>query len=48
MTSPGPAARSTRRYENEIGELRERLGGLPSPIEAEGIWREIWLEEAHD
>ena len=31
----------------QIGELRERLGGLPSPIEAEGIWREIWLEEAH-
>lgn len=27
--------------------MRERLGGLPSPIEAEGIWREIWLEEAH-
>src|SRR6478609_7710744 len=31
----------------QIGELRERLGGLPSPIEAEGIWRGIWLEEAH-
>jgi hypothetical protein len=31
----------------EIAELRERLGGLPSPIEAEGIWRGIWLEEAH-
>jgi Fic family protein len=28
-------------------ELRERLGGLPSPVEAEGIWRGIWLEEAH-
>jgi hypothetical protein len=27
--------------------LRERLGGLPSPLEAEGIWRGIWLEEAH-
>jgi len=23
------------------------LGGLPSPEEAEGIWRGIWLEEAH-
>lgn len=23
------------------------LGGLPSPIEAEGIWRGIWFEEAH-
>ncbi|HXQ88166.1 MAG TPA: Fic family protein [Solirubrobacterales bacterium] len=31
----------------QIGELRERLGGLPSPDEAEGIWRGIWLEEAH-
>lgn len=31
----------------ELGELRERLGGLPSPVEAEGIWRGIWLEEAH-
>jgi hypothetical protein len=31
----------------QIGELRERLGGLPSPVEAEGIWRGIWLEEAH-
>jgi hypothetical protein len=27
--------------------LRERLGGLPSPLEADGIWRGIWLEEAH-
>ena len=31
----------------QIAELRERLGGLPSPEEAEGIWRGIWLEEAH-
>ncbi len=31
----------------QIEELRERLGGLPSPVEAEGIWRGIWLEEAH-
>lgn len=31
----------------QIGELRERLGGLPSPLEAEGIWRGIWIEEAH-
>jgi hypothetical protein len=31
----------------QITELRERLGGLPSPLEAEGIWRGIWLEEAH-
>jgi fido (protein-threonine AMPylation protein) len=31
----------------QLEELRERLGGLPSPLEAEGIWRGIWLEEAH-
>src|SRR5215213_4957871 len=31
----------------QIGELRDRLGGLPSPVEAQGIWRGIWLEEAH-
>jgi len=31
----------------QIGELRDRLGGLPSPVEAQGIWRDIWLEEAH-
>jgi hypothetical protein len=31
----------------QIGELRERLGGLPTPLVAEGIWRGIWLEEAH-
>lgn len=35
------------RLEIQIGELQERLGGLPSPVEAEGIWRGIWLEEAH-
>jgi len=31
----------------QVHELRERLGGLPSPLEAEGIWRGIWREEAH-
>lgn len=31
----------------QIGELRDRLGGLPSPGEADAIWRGIWLEEAH-
>lgn len=31
----------------QIGELRERLGGLPSPAEAQGIWHGIWVEEAH-
>jgi fido (protein-threonine AMPylation protein) len=31
----------------QIDEMRDRLGGLPSPDEADGIWRGIWLEEAH-
>ena len=31
------------------GAAADRLGGLPSPAEAEaaGIWRGIWYEEAH-
>jgi hypothetical protein len=36
-----------RRLRIQIAELRDRLGGLPSPVEAEDIWRGIWLEEAH-
>ena len=35
------------RLQVQIGELRTRLGGLPTPEEASGIWRGIWLEEAH-
>lgn len=31
----------------QVGELRERLGGLPSPVEADAVWRGIWLQEAH-
>ena len=29
-------------------ELRTRLGGLPSPLEAEDIWGSIWHQEAHN
>jgi cell filamentation protein, protein adenylyltransferase len=42
-----PRSALYERLHLQIGELRERLGGLPSPLEAEGIWRGIWLEEAH-
>jgi hypothetical protein len=42
-----PRAAVYERLKVQIGELRERLGGLPNPDEAEGIWRGIWLEEAH-
>lgn len=30
-----------------FAELRDRMGGLPSPLEAEGIWTAIWFQEAH-
>jgi Fic family protein len=42
-----PRAAVYERLRTQIEELREKLGGLPSPEEAEGIWRGIWLEEAH-
>ncbi|MGH2705555.1 MAG: Fic family protein [Actinomycetota bacterium] len=35
------------RLDSQIGDLWERLGGLPSPVEAADIWRRIWFEEAH-
>lgn len=35
------------RLDAQIAELWSRLGGLPSPLEAAGIWRGIWYEEAH-
>lgn len=37
-----------RRLDEAVRELRERLGGLPSPAEAEDIWSEIWHQEAHN
>jgi fido (protein-threonine AMPylation protein) len=36
-----------QRLETAITEVRERLGGLPEPVEAQGIWTTIWYEEAH-
>lgn len=35
------------RLEEAIDDLRTRLGGLPSPVEAEAIWDELWHQEAH-
>ncbi|HEX6195981.1 MAG TPA: Fic family protein [Jiangellaceae bacterium] len=35
------------RLEQAIVELRQRLGGLPLPKEAEQIWSDIWHLEAH-
>jgi fido (protein-threonine AMPylation protein) len=42
-----PRALVYERLRVQIAELRERLGGLPSPAEATGIWRGIWFQEAH-
>lgn len=36
-----------QRLDTQIAELWQRMGGLPSPIEAADIWRGIWFEEAH-
>lgn len=36
-----------RRLDTQIAELWQRMGGLPNPLEAQDIWRGIWLEEAH-
>ncbi len=36
-----------RRLDVQIAELWQRMGGLPSPLEASDIWRNIWLQEAH-
>lgn len=36
-----------RRLDEAFIELRDRMGGLPSPEEADGIWTAIWYEEAH-
>ena len=35
------------RLRSDVAELWERMGGLPSPQEAVGIWRGIWYREAH-
>ena len=47
---PGRPARAEvfTRLDDAVQELRERLGGLPSPLEARAIWDEIWVHEAHN
>ncbi|HLJ81099.1 MAG TPA: Fic family protein [Ktedonobacterales bacterium] len=46
---PGRPSRAAihARLEEQVAELRARYGGLPSPEEAEGIWTDIWYQEAH-
>ncbi len=36
-----------RQLADQIQEVRDRLVGLPSPDDAEEIWGDIWLQEAH-
>jgi hypothetical protein len=36
-----------QRLNEAVTDLRENMGGLPSPVEAEGIWTAIWFQEAH-
>lgn len=31
----------------QVSELWERMGGLPSPVEAADIWTDIWHQETH-
>jgi hypothetical protein len=31
-----------------VADLRNRLGGLPAPAEADDIWSDIWHQEAHN
>jgi len=35
------------RLAEAIDDLNQRLGGLPSPTEAEDIWDDLWHQEAH-
>jgi Fic family protein len=36
-----------RQLDDAIEDLRSRMGGLPSPLEAEEIWADLWHQEAH-
>lgn len=46
----GRPSRSTvyQRLEEAVADLRNRLGGLPAPAEADDIWSDIWHQEAHN
>jgi len=35
------------RLSEAIDDLNARLGGLPTPVEAEDIWDDLWHQEAH-
>jgi hypothetical protein len=53
VTSPPARGRRSRaaiyrQLDESVHELRTRLGGLPTPVEAEDIWGDIWYQEAHN
>jgi hypothetical protein len=35
------------RLDTAVAELRDRLGGLPTPAESVSVWSDIWHQEAH-
>ncbi len=43
-----PRAAVYQQLEQGVEELKTRFGGLPSPLEAEDIWGDIWYQEAHN
>ncbi len=49
MAGRGRPSRTTvyERLDRALAELNQRLGGLPSPKEAQSIWEDIWYAEAH-
>jgi cell filamentation protein, protein adenylyltransferase len=49
MSAAGRRTRSAlyERLHVQIAELRDALGGLPSPTAAQAIWHDIWLDETH-
>ena len=50
MPGPGRPSREEvyARLDAAISEVKDRLGGLPTPAEARAIWDEIWVHEAHN
>lgn len=50
LRGPGRPRRAEvySRLDDAVTDLRDRLGGLPSPIEARAIWDDIWVHEAHN
>ena len=43
-----PRAEVYERLRHALDDMNRRFGGLPSRLEAEGIWRDIWREEVHN